>query len=160
MDGLDTNIDWHAYMQEVGGFLAGERNYTLLMGDTGSLVYPAGFVYVFSALFWATEAGERVYDAQMYFMGLYLVMLLLVWKAYARTRVVPLWALLLTVVTSYRIHSIFTLRLFNDPGVWWCDGDGVQAHDASRAKVAMTLLFGSVVCVLNGWWYCALGVFR
>lgn len=43
----DTEIDWVAYMQEVGGFLDGERNYTALRGDTGPLVYPAGFVYLY-----------------------------------------------------------------------------------------------------------------
>lgn len=44
----DTEIDWVAYMQEVEGFLDGERNYRNLRGDTGPLVYPAGFVYVYS----------------------------------------------------------------------------------------------------------------
>lgn len=44
----DTEIDWVAYMQEVEGFLGGERNYLNLRGDTGPLVYPAGFVYAYS----------------------------------------------------------------------------------------------------------------
>ena len=39
-----TEIDWKAYMDEVGGFLDGERDYLNLRGDTGPLVYPAGFV--------------------------------------------------------------------------------------------------------------------
>ncbi|TPX72365.1 dolichyl-P-Man:Man5GlcNAc2-PP-dolichol alpha-1,3-mannosyltransferase [Spizellomyces sp. 'palustris'] len=33
-----TEIDWKAYMQEVEGYLAGERDYTKLKGDTGPLV--------------------------------------------------------------------------------------------------------------------------
>jgi len=37
-----TEIDWRAYMDEVGGYLDGERDYTKLRGDTGPLVYPAG----------------------------------------------------------------------------------------------------------------------
>jgi hypothetical protein len=45
--GPDTEIDWVAYMQEVGGFLDGERNYMALRGDTGPLVYPAGFLYLY-----------------------------------------------------------------------------------------------------------------
>lgn len=36
---LDTEIDWIAYMQEVEGFILGERDYTKLKGDTGPLVY-------------------------------------------------------------------------------------------------------------------------
>lgn len=39
-----TEIDWKAYMDEVGGFLEGERDYLNLKGDTGPLVYPAGCV--------------------------------------------------------------------------------------------------------------------
>lgn len=44
----DTEIDWVAYMQEVEGFLDGERNYFNLRGDTGPLVYPAGFLYAYA----------------------------------------------------------------------------------------------------------------
>lgn len=55
-----TEIDWAAYMQEVKGFLDGERNYSLLRGDTGPLVYPAGFVYIFSFLFWLTNEGSNI----------------------------------------------------------------------------------------------------
>ena len=55
-----TEIDWIAYMQEVKGFLDGERNYKLISGDTGPLVYPAGFVYVFSALFNITDSGKNL----------------------------------------------------------------------------------------------------
>lgn len=43
----DTEIDWIAYMQEVEGFLDGELNYFNLHGDTGPLVYPAAFVYIY-----------------------------------------------------------------------------------------------------------------
>ena len=47
-------------MQEVKGYLDGERNYLNLYGDTGPLVYPAGFVYIFSALYWLTNEGADV----------------------------------------------------------------------------------------------------
>ncbi len=47
-------------MQEVEGFINGERNYLNLKGDTGPLVYPAGFVYVFSVLYWITDSGKSI----------------------------------------------------------------------------------------------------
>jgi alpha-1,3-mannosyltransferase len=56
----DTEIDWVAYMQEVSGFLGGERDYTKLRGDTGPLVYPGGFVWAFSALYHITDQGQDI----------------------------------------------------------------------------------------------------
>lgn len=56
----DTEIDWVAYMQEVAGPLGGEFDYTKLRGDTGPLVYPAGFVYIFAALHWITSQGTNI----------------------------------------------------------------------------------------------------
>ena len=64
-----TEIDWVAYMQEVEGFLDGERNYELLKGNTGPLVYPAGFLYVFSALYLATNKGAGHSRSSMDFHG-------------------------------------------------------------------------------------------
>mmetsp|Transcript_4985 Transcript_4985/g.7617 ORF Transcript_4985/g.7617 Transcript_4985/m.7617 type:complete len:458 (-) Transcript_4985:22-1395(-) len=42
-----TEIDWIAYMQEVTTYQNGERDYTNIRGDTGPLVYPAGFLYLY-----------------------------------------------------------------------------------------------------------------
>ncbi|XP_047981038.1 dol-P-Man:Man(5)GlcNAc(2)-PP-Dol alpha-1,3-mannosyltransferase-like isoform X2 [Salvia hispanica] len=83
-----TKIDWDAYMSQVTGFLGGERDYSKLKGDTGPLVYPAGFLYIYSAIQYVT--GGEVYPAQL-----------------------PWWALCLLTL-SKRLHSIFVLRLFND----------------------------------------------
>ena len=49
-------------------FFQGERDYTKLRGDTGPLVYPAGFVYLFS---WLRDVtGEAVLPAQVGFYSL------------------------------------------------------------------------------------------
>ncbi|CBI36829.3 dol-P-Man:Man(5)GlcNAc(2)-PP-Dol alpha-1,3-mannosyltransferase isoform X1 [Vitis vinifera] len=106
-----TKIDWDAYMSQVTGFLQGERDYTNLKGDTGPLVYPAGFLYVYSAIHYVT--GGLVYPAQILFGILYIVNLAILLFIYLKTDVLPWWALSLLCL-SKRVHSIFVLRLFND----------------------------------------------
>ncbi|NXX00855.1 ALG3 mannosyltransferase, partial [Larus smithsonianus] len=110
-----TEIDWKAYMQEVEGFANGTLDYTQLKGDTGPLVYPAGFVYLFLGLYYATGRGTNIRLAQYLFAGLYLLNLLLVFRIYCRTNKVPPYVFFFMCCASYRIHSIFVLRLFNDP---------------------------------------------
>ena len=114
-----TEIDWKAYMQEVEYVLEGERNYANIRGDTGPLVYPGGFVWIFIALRAITEEGIDILRGQ-YVFGIILAMLLsVVYTIYNRVvtssgrHLVPVWALLLLVL-SKRIQSIFVLRLFND----------------------------------------------
>ncbi|KAL6500344.1 dolichyl-P-Man:Man(5)GlcNAc(2)-PP-dolichol alpha-1,3-mannosyltransferase [Orobanche hederae] len=106
-----TKIDWDAYMSQVSGFLGGERDYIKLEGDTGPLVYPAGFLYIYSAVQYVT--GGQVYPAQILFGILYVVNLGMVLLIYLKTNVLPWWALCLLSL-SKRVHSIFVLRLFND----------------------------------------------
>lgn len=87
----------------------------LIAGDTGPLVYPAAFVYIYSALYYVTSHGSNVRLAQYIFAGIYLLQLSLVLRLYAKSRKVPPYVLVLSAFTSYRIHSIYVLRLFNDP---------------------------------------------
>ncbi|XP_072175177.1 dol-P-Man:Man(5)GlcNAc(2)-PP-Dol alpha-1,3-mannosyltransferase-like [Diadema setosum] len=110
-----TEIDWKAYMQEVEGVVNGSYNYMQLKGDTGPLVYPAGFVYIFMALYYATDRGVNIKLAQYIFMGLYLMTILVVFRIYIRTKKTPPYVFFFMCCASYRIHSIFVLRLFNDP---------------------------------------------
>ncbi|EEQ97604.1 conserved hypothetical protein, partial [Perkinsus marinus ATCC 50983] len=116
-----TEIDWKAYMQEVEGWLVdGDTNYYHLKGDTGPLVYPAAFLYLYAILRWiAGGDGTDIPAAQQVFLWLYLVTvaIVLVCLAYAgRKKSVPLVYYAL-VCFSRRTHSIFLLRLFNDA---WC----------------------------------------
>lgn len=110
-----TEIDWKAYMQECEGFLNGTTNYAKLRGDTGPLVYPAGFVYIYSALYFITSHGQNIRLAQYIFVVIYLMQLGLVLRMYSKSRKLPPYVLVITTFTSYRIHSIYVLRLFNDP---------------------------------------------
>ncbi|XP_060260992.1 dol-P-Man:Man(5)GlcNAc(2)-PP-Dol alpha-1,3-mannosyltransferase isoform X1 [Ovis aries] len=128
-----TEIDWKAYMAEVEGVINGTYDYTQLQGDTGPLVYPAGFVYIFMGLYYATDRGTDIRMAQHIFAVLYLATLLLVFLIYHQTCKVPPFVFFFMCCASYRVHSIFVLRLFNDP-------------------VAMLLLFLSVNLLLAQHW--------
>ncbi|XP_069928532.1 dol-P-Man:Man(5)GlcNAc(2)-PP-Dol alpha-1,3-mannosyltransferase isoform X5 [Oryctolagus cuniculus] len=133
-----TEIDWKAYMAQVEGVINGTYDYTQLQGDTGPLVYPAGFVYIFMGLYYATGRGTDIRTAQNIFAVLYLATLLLVFLIYHQTCKVPPFVFFFMCCASYRVHSIFVLRLFNDP-------------------VAMALLFLSVNLLLAqrwGWGCC------
>ena len=108
-----TEIDWIAYMQEVKGYIDGERDYTKLAGDTGPLVYPAGFVYVFAWLYHLTNHGKNILLAQYHFAVLYVINLLIVFWLYLEGGKFP-FLITALLVLSKRIHSIFVLRMFND----------------------------------------------
>ncbi|PQQ14543.1 dol-P-Man:Man(5)GlcNAc(2)-PP-Dol alpha-1 3-mannosyltransferase [Prunus yedoensis var. nudiflora] len=132
-----TKIDWDAYMSQISGFLDGERDYSNLKGDTGPLVYPAGFLYFYSAIQYVT--GGEVYPAQILFGVLYIINLGIILFIYGKTDVVPWWAMSLLCL-SKRMHSIFVLRLFND-----C--------------LAMMLLHASLVSLLHQRWHLGLIIF-
>jgi alpha-1,3-mannosyltransferase len=99
-------------MQQVQLFLDGERDYSLIKGATGPLVYPAAHLYIYTGLYRLTDAGQDIPLAQTVFLALYLATLAVVLACYARVRAPPwLWVPLLL---SKRLHSVFLLRLFND----------------------------------------------
>lgn len=109
-----TEIDWRAYMQEVEYVLDGERDYSIIKGDTGPLVYPGGFVWSFIALRTLTNDGLDIATGQYIFAGILGALLAIVLLIYNKVpNSVPTWALTLLVL-SKRIQSIFVLRLFND----------------------------------------------
>lgn len=52
--------------------------------------YPAGFVYIFTALYYITNHGANIRLAQYLFAVFYLITLLLVFRIYYRTKKVSL----------------------------------------------------------------------
>ncbi|KAH9513442.1 dolichyl-P-Man:Man(5)GlcNAc(2)-PP-dolichol alpha-1,3-mannosyltransferase [Bulinus truncatus] len=110
-----TEIDWVAYMQEVEGVVNGTYDYLKLKGDTGPLVYPAGFVYTFMGFYYLTDYGSNIRLAQYMFAFIYLLNLLVVFDIYRQAKKIPPYAFFFMCALSYRIHSIYVLRLFNDP---------------------------------------------
>ncbi|KAK2792697.1 dolichyl-P-Man:Man(5)GlcNAc(2)-PP-dolichol alpha-1,3-mannosyltransferase [Onygenales sp. PD_12] len=107
-----TEIDWTTYMQQVSLYLSGERDYALLKGSTGPLVYPALHVYIYSGLYNLCDNGTDIAFAQVLFAVLYLVTLVIVMWCYRSAGAPPY--LLPLLVLSKRLHSVFVLRLFND----------------------------------------------
>jgi alpha-1,3-mannosyltransferase len=108
-------------MQEVEGFLGGETDYYNLKGDTGPLVYPAGFVYLYSLFYYVTDQGRDIYLAQWIFLGLYVTFVFVVHRVYLRVfravgnpSFINCAVMLVLLSLSRRIHSLFVLRLFND----------------------------------------------
>ncbi|KAI8891196.1 glycosyltransferase family 58 protein [Backusella circina FSU 941] len=134
-----TEIDWVAYMQEVGGFISGERDYTKLKGDTGPLVYPAGFVYIYSALYYLTDKGSNIRLAQYFFEGLYLLNQATVFAIYKKSKRLPPFVIILLCL-SKRFHSIFVLRCFNDP-------------------IAMFFLYACILAMTNRKWTLSTALF-
>ncbi|KAF7588214.1 dolichyl-P-Man:Man(5)GlcNAc(2)-PP-dolichol alpha-1,3-mannosyltransferase [Aspergillus hancockii] len=107
-----TEIDWTTYMQQISLYLSGERDYSLIKGSTGPLVYPAAHVYSYTALYHLTDEGRDILFGQILFAVLYLVTLVVVMVCYRQSGAPPY--LLPLLVLSKRLHSVFVLRLFND----------------------------------------------
>ncbi|PWY74087.1 alpha-1,3-mannosyltransferase [Aspergillus eucalypticola CBS 122712] len=108
----DTEIDWTTYMQQISLYLSGERDYTLIKGSTGPLVYPAGHVYSYTFLYHLTDEGRDIFFGQILFAVLYLITLVVVLCCYRQSGAPPY--LLPLLVLSKRLHSVYVLRLFND----------------------------------------------
>ncbi|WVW84139.1 hypothetical protein I302_106168 [Kwoniella bestiolae CBS 10118] len=128
-----TKIDWPAYIQQVEMFLNGERDYSKIEGETGPLVYPALHLYIYAAFYKLLPSIDSIRPAQYIFLGFYITTLLLVSTIYylsGKTKHYP-QILLIPLCLSKRLHSIFLLRLFNDP-------------------IAMMIFYGSVVAFMLG----------
>lgn len=99
-------------MEEVEGFINGELDYVNLRGNTGPLVYPAGFLYIFTFFRYVTNQGTSVLAAQYLFSMVYIVNLIIMSAIYASTSIPTILGVAL--ILSKRIHSIYVLRMFND----------------------------------------------
>ena len=136
-------------MQQVSLFVHGETDYTLLKGSTGPLVYPAFHLYLYSALYYVTDHGTNILRAQCIFALLYLTTLAFVLACYRRVGAPP-W-LLIPLVFSKRMHSIFLLRLFND--AWatlalWISVWGLQRQIWVLGAIAWDLGLGIKMTML------------
>ncbi|KAJ4301598.1 dolichyl-P-Man:Man(5)GlcNAc(2)-PP-dolichol alpha-1,3-mannosyltransferase [Kalmusia sp. IMI 367209] len=107
-----TEIDWTTYMEHIAIYNKGERDYKLIEGATGPLVYPGAHVLIYKILYWITDQGKNIQLAQYIFGLVYLFTLAIVLQCYRKAKVPPYVFPLL--ILSKRLHSIFVLRCFND----------------------------------------------
>lgn len=115
---------------------------TAIMLTAGWLFrYPAGHIWIHSLLrnVSSKSALAGVQLAQQIYSILYLATVFLAFKIYNKAGGMPNW-IILPLVLSKRLHSIFVLRLFND--CWAVLGmlGSVAAYQESEF-VAGTLLF-------------------
>lgn len=74
-------------MEQIEQYVGGERDYTVIKGGTGPLVYPAAHVYIYSALYRLTDHGRNILLAQGIFALLYLSTLAVVMACYTEAKV-------------------------------------------------------------------------
>lgn len=74
-------------MEQVEQFVTGERDYTVIKGGTGPLVYPAAHVYLYTGLYYMTDKGRNILLAQQIFAVLYMATLAVVMACYRRAKV-------------------------------------------------------------------------
>lgn len=136
-----TEIDFTTYVGQARLFLNGERTYSHLdpVDGSGPCVYPAGHVYVYAFFAWLSRDATNLLPAQLVFGVLYLTTFWVVAQLYRYARVPPI--MLVCLVLSKRLHSIYVLRLFNDP-------------------IAMLVLYGSALLLCQRRWRMASVVFR
>jgi len=86
-------------MEQVEQFLGGQRDYALIKGATGPLVYipedsrkcnnsyPAGHLWIYSALYQVTSKGKDIFTAQLTFVLVYLATLAITLATYRTAKV-------------------------------------------------------------------------
>lgn len=111
-----TEIDYSTYMQQITQIEGGVLDYNKISGDTGPIVYPGGYVFIYSWMKMLTKGMDDLMRGQEAFRLLYLVSLALTFLIYlqitGKNRIRPYFFYML--MFSKRLHSIYVLRLFND----------------------------------------------
>ncbi|BGO96190.1 hypothetical protein NBRC10512_003419 [Rhodotorula toruloides] len=154
-----TEIDFSTYMQQAQVFLDGERDYSMMKGDSGPAYYPALHIYLYSAISRLTAGGKHLERAQWLFAGVYvLTMAIVIFGIYRRKPKIPPYALPLLTI-SKRLHSIYMLRMFNDALVMLFVYSAIALYmvpvkatsPTERWKLERRWLFGTVLmsCALS-----------
>lgn len=106
-----TEIDYTTYLQQIDKVNAGELDYASIYGDSGPIVYPAGFITVYQYIQWL--CGDDIKEAQYIFGYCFTATVVLTCFVYAQIWDLAPWPIYL-FLASRRLLSIYVLRLFND----------------------------------------------
>lgn len=100
-------------MQQVDKvFIHKQLDYSQIYGDSGPLVYPAGFVWIFGLFRWL--CGDDIRRGQLLFGAIYLVTQVVVMSIYSLAGIRDVMWPYILLALSRRSHSIYVLRMFND----------------------------------------------
>lgn len=114
-----TEIDFSTYMEQVRLIKNGVLNYDYVFGESGPLVYPAGFVQIYTLLESFYQEGDLLMIQRIfgYLLNSTFVVYAIVYQVANGTESTPLYKkpwLFAFLLLSKRLHSIYVLRLFND----------------------------------------------
>ena len=100
--------------------------------------YPAGHVHIHEILYNITGSGLDIPNAQQIYGLLYILTVVLSCSIYLKAGSIPNWVLLFLPL-SKRLHSIYSLRLFND--CW-------TVFVSQVATLSLLEGYSSVACIL------------
>ncbi|KAK4047848.1 dolichyl-P-Man:Man(5)GlcNAc(2)-PP-dolichol alpha-1,3-mannosyltransferase [Microbotryomycetes sp. JL201] len=106
-----TEIDYSTYMQQVRMFLNGERDYSRIHGDSGPIVYPAGFLYIYAALYAVTDKGRDLRTAQYIFAAIYVATMALVFGIFRRSAILDSSPALRFQATAFSLRASLALSV-------------------------------------------------
>lgn len=108
-----TEIDFSTYMQQIDMINAGALDYSIIEGDSGPIVYPAGFVQIYQFLYSLSDGGVNLKTCQAAFGYLFTTTIALTCSVYSMADGIAPWTFVL-LICSKRLMSIYVLRMFND----------------------------------------------
>lgn len=103
-------VDFFTYLQHTRLFMAGERDYSKLIGREGPIAYPALHLYYYTMVNWLSTNGANYLVANVIFSVQYLVGILFLFLILAKVRVTP-FSLGITDLFSFARFRLLSLPM-------------------------------------------------
>ncbi|GJQ13664.1 hypothetical protein GpartN1_g5455.t1 [Galdieria partita] len=134
-----TEIDFQTYLQQVYQvFREGKRDYSQIRGDSGPLVYPGGFLFIYRLFYAMSNGGSDLLPVQICFALIHSATLCTVCAIciYCQLDTKEFLFCSVPLLFSRRVMSIHVLRLFNDAIVTFLSYLSILFFVAQRHFVA------------------------